>query len=142
VRQDTGHPFGFLRALSHEDGHVLMSVNSAADVDRVDAMADLFAEMGLTVYRAGWLPVDEVAIRYLAGLECERCRPRLSCGCDIVQDVLTGACRHGTRKALFDAATRCRYRDRVPRPVPGGQAELDAYARQIAGLDRQTRRRR
>jgi hypothetical protein len=135
ARPDTGHPFGLMRAMIHADGHVVMGANNAEMVVRVDAMADLFAEMGLTAYRLDWLTADAMTTRYVLGLGCARCRPRVSCGCDMVQDVLGGQCPHGTARALYHAATRCGYRDRVPPPVAGGQAELDAYARSIVALD-------
>jgi hypothetical protein len=41
-----------------------------------------------------------------------------SCGCDILQDVLTGRCPHGVREAVMAAAKRSGYLDAVP-PPPG-----------------------
>jgi hypothetical protein len=149
ARPDTGHPFGLMRALVHEDGHVVLGANSADQVPRVEATADLFTEMGLTAYRLEWLTATDLSAGYLFGLACDRCKPRLSCGCDITQDVLAGACPHGAARAIYQAAGRCRYRERVPRPVAGGQAELDAYGRMVVALDaaaggrpRRQRRRR
>ena len=120
-RPNTGHPFGLYCCLGL--------------VPQVKAMAALFAELGLNeAYRIEWLTLEDAAGRYAAGLGCCRCRVRLSCGCDIVQDVLTGQCPHGVREAVMAAAQRSGYLDTVP-PPPGGQPGLDAYAQAIVELD-------
>jgi hypothetical protein len=104
-------------------------------VPRVKATAALFAELGLDrAYRVEWLTLEDSASRYAAGLGCDGCRVHLSCGCDIVQDVLTGQCPHGVREAVMGAAKRSGYLDAVP-PPPGGKAGLDTYARAIVELD-------
>jgi hypothetical protein len=133
-RQDTGHPFGLYCCLPAADGHVAQLANHADLVPQVKAMAALFAELGLdSAYRIEWLTLDDSARRYAAGLGCDGCRVRLSCGCDIVQDVLTGQCPHGVREAVMAAAKRSGYLDAVP--PPGGKDGLDAYAQAIVELD-------
>ena len=134
-RQDTGHPFGLYCCLVAADGHVTQLANHAGLVPRVKAMAALLAELGMDqAYRIEWLTLEDSAGRYAAGLGCGGCRVRLPCGCDIVQDVLTGRCPHGVREAVMAAARRSGYLDAVP-PPPGGQAGLDAYAQAIVELD-------
>lgn len=141
-RSDTGHAFGLYCCLVADDGHVTQLANHADLVPRVKAMAALFAELGLDgAYRIEWLTLEDSARRYATGLGCDGCRVRLSCGCDIVQDVLTGRCPHGVREAVMAAAKRSGYLDAVP-PPPGGQAGLDAYARAIVELDADASRRR
>ncbi len=138
-RQDTGHPFGLYCCMVATDGHVTYLASHAGLAPRVTAMAALFAELGLDVaYRVEWLTLDDSARRYAAGLGCDGCRVRLSCGCDIVQDVLTGQCPHGVREAVMAAAKRSGYLDAVP--PPAGQAGLDAYARAFVDLDAAARR--
>jgi hypothetical protein len=134
-RQDTGHPFGLCCCLVAADGHVTQFANHASLVPRVKAMAALFAELGLAgAYRVEWLTLDDSAGRYVAGLGCGDCRVRVPCGCDIVQDVLTGRCAHGVPEAVMAAAKRSGYLDAVL-PPPGGQAGLDACARALVKLD-------
>jgi hypothetical protein len=134
-RQDTGHPFGLYCCMVAADGHVTQLANHADLVPRIKAMAALFAELGLDgAYRIEWLTLEDSTRRYAAGLGCDGCRIRLSCGCDIVQDVLTGQCPHGVREAVMAAAKRSGYLDAVP-PPPGGKAGLDAYAQAIVELD-------
>lgn len=138
-RHNTGHPFGLYCCLVAADGHVTQLANHADLVPQVKAMAALFAELGLDqAYRVEWLTLADSAGRYAAGLGCGGCRVRLSCGCDIVQDVLTGRCPHGVREAVMAAAQRSGYLDAVP-PPPGGQAGLDAYAQAIVELDSHAR---
>jgi hypothetical protein len=137
ARPDTGHPFGLLRCLVHDDGHVAMSATGKELVPKVEAMHALLAELGMAGWRLAWLAAEDAAAAYLGGLGCARCAMRLSCGCDITQDVLRGRCPHGSAKRFYNAATRTGYRDVGPHP-PGGdpqapdQAELDSYATQLA----------
>lgn len=136
-RRNTGHPFGLYCCLVATDGHVTQFANNADLVPQVKAMAAMLAELGLDqVYRIEWLPPEDSTGRYAAGLGCDGCRVRLPCGCDIVQDVLTGRCPHGTRETVMAAARHSGYLDAVP-PPPGGQAGLDAYAQAIVELDSQ-----
>lgn len=141
-RPDTGHPFGFYRALIHTDGHVGILSSRKAGNRAVEAQARILAEFGLTTFRLGWLPPDEAAARFAESLGCERCQVRLSCGCDLIQDVLTRRCRHGTRKAIQAAAARCGYFNDVPLPA-ATLAGLDALAAEIvAGHSRAKREKR
>jgi hypothetical protein len=139
-RQDTGHPFGLYCCLVAADGHVTELASNADLVPRVKATAALFAELGLGgAYRVEWLALEDAAGRHAAGLGCGGCRVRLSCGCDIVQDVLTGRCPHGVREAVTAAAKRSGFLDAVP-PPSGGKAGLDAYAQAIVEFDDAARR--
>lgn len=100
-RADTGHPFGLLRSLVHGDGHVRVSVNSAALIPQLDAYRAFLARLGLGEdLTAAWLTAEKAATGYLAGQGCRHCRIVLSCGCDPVLEALAGRCRHGgTRRA-------------------------------------------
>ena len=139
LRPDTGHPFGLHCCLVAADGRVTQLAGHADLVPQVKAMAALFAELGLgQAYRVEWLTLEDATRRYTVGLGCGGCRVRLSCGCDIVQDVLTGQCPHGVREAVMAAAKRSGYLDAVP-PPPGGQAGLDARARAVVELDSDAR---
>jgi hypothetical protein len=69
-----------------------------------------------------------------AGLGCDGCRVRLSCGCDIVQDVPTGQYAHGIREAAMAAAQRSGYLDATAWP--------DASTRRDGCPDRRGERRR
>lgn len=110
-RPDTGHPLGLWRVLIHDDGHVSGLAGSAGLNTRVEAMHRLLTEVGLPGWRLGWLSPQDAAERYVYGLACQTCQIRLSCGCDIVTDVLAGNCPHGTAKAIQAAARRCGYLD-------------------------------
>lgn len=114
---DTGHPFGFYRCLVHDDGHVAMLANSAALKPRIEAMAALLAELGLPGWRLQWLPPTQGAAAYAYGLGCKNCVIRVSCGCDVVEDVLAGLCPHGTAKAIEAAAKRCGYVEATGGPL-------------------------
>lgn len=141
TRPDTGHPFGFLRVLLHEDGHALALSNAAELNPQIEAMWRLFAELGLgDAYRLGWLPVEDAAAAQVLGQGCERCRPRLSCRCDVIQDVLTGRCRHGVRRAVMAAAARTGYYDHVSPPAGGASALATALVAADAGRRRKGRR--
>ena len=106
---DTGHPLGLWRCLVHDDGHVSGLAGSAGLAPRIEAMHRLLAEAGLPGWQLGWLPPEDAVERYVYGLACGTCQIRLSCGCDIVADVLAGRCPHGTAKAVQAAARRCGY---------------------------------
>ncbi len=108
-RPDTGHPLGLWRVLIHDDGHVAGLTGGAGLNARVEALHRLLTEVGLPGYRLGWLSPQDAAERYVYGLACQICEIRLSCGCDIVTDVLAGNCPHGTAKAIQAAARRCGY---------------------------------
>jgi hypothetical protein len=94
-KPDTGHPFGLLRCLVHDDGHVAMLANDANLVPRVEAMGALLDEIGLQGWRLEWRALEDAAERYVHGLACRLCAIRVSCGCDVVADVLAGRCRTG-----------------------------------------------
>jgi hypothetical protein len=131
---NTGHPFGFHRCIVHDDGHVVYAGTGDGTPAVVEATHALLTEVGLTAYHLAWLPDTDLARLYLAGQACDGCRIRVSCGCDVVQEVLTGRCPHGTRKAIMAAAKRCGYLDAVPPPADT-QAGMDAYATAIVQLD-------
>ena len=116
-RPDTGHPFGFYRVLVHDDGHAGIISCYRTGNKIVEAHARLLTEFGLTTFKLAWLPPEQATAAYTAGLGCERCQVRLSCGCDLIQDVLTGQCAHGTRKAIQAAAARCGFLEDVPQPA-------------------------
>jgi hypothetical protein len=104
-RADTGHPFGFLRSLVHHDGHVRVSVNSAALIPQLDAYRAFLAALGLGEdLTAAWLPAEQAVTAYLAGQGCRDCRIVLSCGCDPVMEALAGRCRHGGARRARQAA--------------------------------------
>ncbi len=118
MRQDTGHPFGFYRSLVHDDGHAAMVASGVALLPRVEAMAALLAEFGLPGWRLEWLPPEDAVAAYAHGLSCPGCRLRFSCGCDLNAEILTGQCRHGTAKAVHEAAKRCGYIEATGGPLP------------------------
>jgi hypothetical protein len=60
-------------------------------------------------WRLEWLILEDAVALYLGGLNCPGCKIRVSCGCDVVGDVLAGRCPHGTAKAVQAAARRCGY---------------------------------
>jgi hypothetical protein len=106
---DAGHPLGLWRCLVHDDGHVSGLAGGADLAPRIEAMHRLLAEVGLPGWRLSWLAPQDAAERYIYGLACETCQIRLSCGCDIVTDVLAGRCPHGAAQAVQAAARRCGY---------------------------------
>jgi hypothetical protein len=108
-KPDTGHPLGLWRCLVHDDGHVCGLAGSADLAPRIEAMHRLLTEFGLSCYRLDWLAPEDAVERYVYGLACKTCQVRLSCGCDIVTDVLAGNCPHGTAQAVQAAARRSGY---------------------------------
>ena len=106
---DSGYPLGLWRCLVHDDGHVCGLAGSADLAPRIEAMHRLLTEFALPGYRLAWLAPQDAVERYVYGLACGTCQIRLSCGCDIVADVLAGSCPHGIAKAVQAAARRCGY---------------------------------